>query len=252
MKPSKRLLVEAKVWRYIPPLTAEGNLQMAIDTWLFQQHRLGQHPPTLRFYRWATPTISLGYHQRRYPDFWRNLTWQGQAIDLVRRPTGGRAVLHCGDLTYTVVTSGLSGNLYPGYESIAQFLIEGWRSLGLELHYGAAGRGYIHSPNCFGTSTRADLVDGSGNKFIGSAQLKQGGFILQHGSMVLQSDRALFEKVFATPAPSPVALAREVSEATIEETLKTSAARCFDCQLRSNPLSVEEWRVIADLTQKLT
>jgi lipoate---protein ligase len=252
MKPSKKPSVAAKIWRYIPPLTAEGNIQMAIDTWLFQQHRLGRHPPTLRFYRWATPTISIGYHQHQYPDFWRDVTWQGQAIDLVRRPTGGRAVLHCGDLTYAVVTSGLSANLYPGYESIARFLLEGWRSLGLELHYGAAGRGYIHSPNCFGTATRADLVDGCGNKFIGSAQLKQGGFILQHGSMVLQGERALFEKIFATPAPSPVALAGEVSEAAIEETLKTSAARCFDCQLRSSPLSAEEWLAIASLTQKLT
>ncbi|HEY9649888.1 MAG TPA: lipoate--protein ligase family protein, partial [Coleofasciculaceae cyanobacterium] len=79
---------------------------MAIDQWLLEQHRIGNHPPVVRFYTWASPTISLGYHQRRWPVFWQQLTWQGIPLDLVRRPTGGRAVLHQGDLTYMVVTSG--------------------------------------------------------------------------------------------------------------------------------------------------
>jgi lipoate-protein ligase A len=217
---------------------------MVIDAWLLEQHRLGIHPPSLRFYRWSPPAISLGYHQRRYPDFWQDLTWQGQPIDLVRRPTGGRAVLHDGDLTYSVVTSGLTGNVNQVYERICQFLIEGWRSLGVELHYGLAGRSYFNSANCFATATNADLVDSWGHKFIGSAQLQQDSCILQQGSLLLDRNPDLFEKVFGTPAPDKVALPPECSIDVIVETLKDSASQCFDCDFISRPLGVEEWQAI--------
>ena len=80
------------VWRLIPLIEASGSIQMAIDEWLLEQHRLGTHPPTLRFYTWHPSAISLGYHQRQYPEFWENLTWQGTKLDLVRRPTGERGV----------------------------------------------------------------------------------------------------------------------------------------------------------------
>ncbi len=59
-------------------LDASGYPYEAIDSWLLEQHSCGHHPPTLRFYQWSPPAISLGYHQRQYPDFWRDLTWQGQ------------------------------------------------------------------------------------------------------------------------------------------------------------------------------
>ncbi|NET94512.1 MAG: lipoate--protein ligase family protein, partial [Okeania sp. SIO1H2] len=76
-------------WRLIPLLTTTGKLQMAIDEWLLHQHLQGNIPPTLRFYTWQPVAISLGYHQRRYPEYWQNLTWQGKPIDIVHRPTGG-------------------------------------------------------------------------------------------------------------------------------------------------------------------
>lgn len=128
-------------WRFIPVINAAGSVQMSIDTWLLEQHRLGLHPPTLRFYTWSPAAISLGYHQHRYPEHWHNLIWHGEPVDLVRRPSGGRAVLHQGDLTYAVITSGLTGNRMQAYETICEFLIQGWRQLGIELHYGQAGRG---------------------------------------------------------------------------------------------------------------
>ncbi|MFM6223876.1 MAG: lipoyl protein ligase domain-containing protein, partial [Dolichospermum sp.] len=167
-------MLEQRVWRMIPILAASGSVQMAIDRWLLVQHESGKSPPILRFYTWSPPAISLGYHQRQYPEFWQNLIWKGQKLDLVRRPTGGRAVLHQGDLTYSVVTSGLRGNTLEIYTKICEFLIQGWRSLGIELYYGQAGRGYIHNPNCFGTATGADLVLADGSKLIGSAQLRRG------------------------------------------------------------------------------
>lgn len=83
-------------WRWIPPIATSGLTQMAIDDWMIDQVRSG-HPPILRFYTWSEPTISLGFHQKQRPTM-------PDSIPLVRRPTGGRAVLHgsSGELTYAI------------------------------------------------------------------------------------------------------------------------------------------------------
>ena len=235
------------VWRLIPPLVASGVVQMAIDRWLLEQHALGRQPAILRFYTWSPVAISLGYHQHRYPEFWQTLTWQGAAIAVVKRPSGGRAVLHQGDLTYAVITSGLTPQRRQAYEQICRFLMMGWQTLGVTLHYGQAGRGYIHNPDCFGTATAADLVMSDGAKLIGSAQLRRNQAILQHGSMRLQPDAALFGQVFGsddchlpdwersraegTPPPLPVVIAA----------LTQAAQQCFAMELAVQPLTPAEW-----------
>ncbi|MBD2493667.1 biotin/lipoate A/B protein ligase family protein [Nostoc sp. FACHB-280] len=224
-----------QVWRLIPFLEASGNLQMAIDKWLLEQHHLRKHPPTLRFYTWSPAAISLGYHQRQYPQAWENLTWQGKKLDLVRRPTGGRAVLHQGDLTYAVITSGLTGNRLQAYTKICEFLIQGWRSLGVELSYGTSGRGYIHNPNCFGTATGADLILPNGAKLIGSAQLKRGNVILQHGSIRLQPDAELFAEVFGTESFNNLHF--PYSHEQIITALIAAAQDCFDMEIEVQPFS---------------
>lgn len=216
---------------------------MAIDRWLLSQHQLGLHPPTLRFYTWSPAAISLGYHQSKFPPHWQQLTWNGEPVDLVRRPTGGRAVLHQGDLTYAVVTSGLSGNRTQVYQQLCEFLIQGWQLLGVQLHYGDAGRGYIHNPNCFGTATGADLVLADGNKLIGSAQLKRGQAILQHGSIRLEPDAELFKQVFGDEAFSPLKLPVVQVEQVIEALTRAASDR-FGGQLELEPLSATEWQAI--------
>ncbi|HBB31449.1 MAG TPA: biotin--protein ligase [Cyanobacteria bacterium UBA8803] len=223
---------------------------MAIDQWLLVQHQAQAHPPALRFYTWAAPTISLGYHQRRWPAFWQQLTWQDTPLSLVRRPTGGRAVLHQGDLTYTIVTSGLTGKRLDTYQEICKFLIQGWRSLGVDLHYGKAGRDYIHNPNCFGTATGADLVLADGCKLIGSAQLRRGKAILQHGSMRLEPNVELFNLVFGEadpPVQLPILQRGDALINLVVEALSKAAAECFGVELVTQPLSEAEWQAI--LTQ---
>ena len=135
-------------WRYIPPIETSGKMQMAIDRYLLEQHRRGNSPPVLRFYTWQPAAISLGYHQQDYPHYWHDLTWQDKPIEIVRRPTGGRAVLHQGDLTYAVITSIPPGKRLEVYRQICQFLITGWRSLGVNLEYGTATKEYIQQQNC--------------------------------------------------------------------------------------------------------
>ncbi|MEC4983115.1 MAG: biotin/lipoate A/B protein ligase family protein [Oscillatoria sp. PMC 1068.18] len=234
-------------WRLIPLIAASGKTQMAIDRWLLQQHYLGKQPPCLRFYTWSPVAISLGYHQRNFPDFWQNLTWDGKPVDLVRRPTGGRAVLHQDDLTYMVVTSGISGGRSRIYQQLCEFLIKGWSALGVELNYGNNQRGYIHNPNCFGTATAADLVTTNGEKLIGSAQLIKNQAILQHGSMYLSRDNRLFTKVFQenkSPVKLPWEQPKKALIQTIVNTLSETAAAFFDVDLIAQPLAEWEWSEI--------
>lgn len=217
---------------------------MAIDRWLLQQCQHQQHLPTLRFYTWHPAAISLGYHQKRYPEQWQHLAAKG-TLDLVRRPTGGRAVLHQGDLTYAVVLSGISGKRLAVYEAICEFLISGWQQLGIPLFYGDQGRGYREVANCFHMATGADLVTAQGEKLIGSAQLKRGETVLQHGSMQLHPDPELFQNVF-NQAPSIVSL--NLAQEDIIAHLKLAAQTSFQMELVTQPLTSQEWAEIQALT----
>jgi lipoate---protein ligase len=234
-------------WRLIPLLNASGEVQMAIDTWLLEQHRQGKHPSTLRFYTWQPSAISLGYHQQAYPQFWQQLP-----IDIVRRPTGGQAVLHQGDLTYAVITSSVSGKRWEIYKYICQFLIKGWRSLNVNLNYGYEGKEYTNRHNCFATATRADLVTEQGKKAIGSAQLRRRQAILQHGSMTLQDNSQLFIKIFNEPAPQNLLTIIPSSEnrtiPKIVEALTEAAQDWFKINLVLQPLSEAEWQDILTKT----
>jgi lipoate-protein ligase A len=146
-----------------------------------------------------------------------------------------------------VVTSGLTGKRLDAYKQICEFLIQGWRSLGIPLHYGSAGREYAHNPSCFGTATGADLLTAEGYKLIGSAQLRRGNAILQHGSMRLEPDSELFTQVFGEGV-APINLAmQEQGEAliqTVVDALTNAAADCFGIELVKQPLSDEEWQAI--------
>ena len=245
-------------WRYIPPIAASGAMQMAIDRYLLEQHRQGSLP-ALRFYTWQPAAISLGYHQQDYPSAWHDLTWQDKPLELVRRPTGGRAVLHQGDLTYTIVTSIFPGKRLFVYKQICQFLITGWRSLGVNLDYGTATKEYIQQQNCFATATGADLVTEAGTKVIGSAQLRRGKTVLQHGSMILDTDLQLYRQVFGTNLEqnlSQIILKQKDRSSTysqsdlaakIIESLLGAAIAIFKIDLVEQPLSTTEWQDIANM-----
>lgn len=234
-------------------MVAPGALHMAIDAWLLDQHLHHGHPPALRFYTWDPPAISLGFSQRRnLPDHWHNLTWRGQPVNLVQRPTGGRGVLHQGDLTYALVTSDIPGNREQVYRHLCQFLIEGWEQLGVDLHFGHGTRPDLASANCFSLSTAADLVTSTGIKWIGSAQLRRGEGILQHGSMRLNPDPDLYQRVFQTPGPVTDSLPPLPATNAIINTLTQAAAACFGCTFTPQPLSDAELAAIDQSTAALT
>jgi lipoate-protein ligase A len=193
------------VVRWIPPSILGGAWQMAIDEALLE----AEGPPVLRFYGWARPTLSLGYHQRQLPPHWLELAAAG-VIDLVRRPSGGRAVLHAGDLTYALIWPSPPAPRRSVYSLACRWLQEGFAALGEPLHFGmqtATGE----RASCFTSSTAADLVCGNGAKRIGSAQLWRWGHLLQHGSIQLTPPTVLWWDLFGgdPPALPPLPLGRE-------------------------------------------
>jgi lipoate-protein ligase A len=126
-------------------------------------------------------------------------------------------------------------------------MIKGWRNLGIELHYGTAGRGYINNPNCFGTATGADLVTVDGNKLIGSAQLRRGDAILQHGSMRLKPDKELFKQVFNEELFDGVTLEKDLDIERIITVLVDAARDCFEVEFEERGLSDAEWEEILNI-----
>jgi lipoate-protein ligase A len=162
-------------------------------------------------------------------------------------------VLHQGDLTYAMVTSGLKGDRSTVYRILCEVLIQGWRSLGVALHYGDAQGGYHQHTNCFSLATAADLITASGTKMIGSAQLRRGAAILQHGSMRLHPDIALAQQVFLLDKlgdeqpllPAPLqSLADDVLRRVISHALAQAAEAVLNIQLQEQPLTMAEWEQI--------
>ena len=200
-----RSLTPINPWQLIPYAETSGHLHMDLDNSLLERHSQDPRSPSiLRFYRWTPPSLSLGFHQHKYPDRW-NAIAQQHHLDIVHRPSGGRAVLHKGDLTYAVITNanpdGKKRSHREVYEYICEFLIQGFAKLGIGLTYGQSGRGYIHNPSCFSTATNADLIIADGRKLIGSAQVYRRNSVLQHGSIAIAPDHKLLTELFQAEVP---------------------------------------------------
>ncbi len=190
--------------------------QMAADTALLQAVALGA-PPALRIYRWVPPALSLGRFQPADDvddDACRRL-----GIHVVRRPTGGRGLLHGADLTYAVAMrrpEGAAGRVDALYELLAGALIAGLATVGVTAavarHDGPAG------PACFASQQGADLRVGE-RKLCGSAQVHFRGAVLQHGSILL--DRLPFDETdllrprAGEPAGSTSARRTQLRDATV-------------------------------------
>ena len=158
---------------------------------------------TLRFYHWEGNWISLGYHQKSIPPHWEKLV-EERIIKIVRRPSGGGAVLHSGGITYALTFKKSSYKSFS-YELVNNWLIESFNKLGLSLERGHLRKSQIKD-NCFGTSYVSDLIDLNGFKRIGSAQYRKKGAFLQHGEIQLNPPRNLWIKLFGEEPPRQINL----------------------------------------------
>jgi lipoate-protein ligase A len=202
---------------------------MALDEALLESHRQGLAPPALRLYAWARPTVSLGYAQRVEPD--QLDTWHAAGADVVRRPTGGRAVVHAGDLTYSLVTSGLPPGVAASYRRIAAALGVGLARLGAPVSLAAGAAPPGRGPACFAAATQADMCL-DGRKLVGSAQVRRHGAVLQHGSLYLARtpwlDMLPGQSALAT---LPEVLGRPVSAEEVGTALAAGLSEALDVEL---------------------
>lgn len=187
-------------WRLIldPPLSGKENMEK--DLSLLEEVGSGECPPTLRLYRWATPTLSLGYFQDETEVV--DLAACRQAgVDVVRRPTGGRAVLHCEELTYSIVVPEVHPfidrrGVLESYRVISRGLVTALNLLAITATYTpeTEARGSLAPGSCF-DSPSAYEVKVNGKKVIGSAQLRRDGILLQHGAILFRLPLELYRQV---------------------------------------------------------
>lgn len=156
--------------------------------------------PIFRLYGWKPACVSLGRNQK--DDFLDRKFLQENNIDVVRRLTGGRALLHDSEITYSYICpiSYLKNgeHVISSYKEISQILIDKFKLLGIDLEFGTQKPIKTGFDYCMLISTGADLCY-NGRKLIGSAQCRKNGYILQHGSILYDYDKELLEKIFKEP-----------------------------------------------------
>lgn len=195
-------------WRILPFQTYNAFENMAIDEAILINADSDGVTPTLRFYGWSPPAVSLGYFQ----DFHREVNLENcrsLGIDIVRRPTGGKAVFHDGEITYCVV-SPKNNPLFPDnilgtYKVISSCLVQALVSLGINASvvdgtYRRSGLNNLKSL-CFSEPSRFELLV-DGRKICGSAQVRTRGAFLQHGSLLLSFDPENAVRILC-PEPAP-------------------------------------------------
>ena len=218
-------------WRLIVSPQASGPRNMAIDEALLEAVEADESPPTMRLYAWDPPCLSLGVAQ---PAADVDLTALRRAgWDLVRRPTGGRAILHTDELTYSIVARLddplVTGGILPSYRRLSQGLLAALAELGLATR-ATTGEGHDPGPSgnpvCFENPGAYEITAGE-RKLIGSAQVRRKRGVLQHGTLPLKGDLGRICQVLRFDSPQArLAAAERVRgrAATVESLLGNSPA----------------------------
>jgi len=212
-------------WRLLITPPARGAWNMAADEAILQHIGRGESLPTLRLYAWEPACLSLGHAQPFTDVDSRRLRERGWEV--VRRATGGRAILHTDEITYSVIAPlnepRVAGSVLESYNRLAQALLLAVKNLGLpvEMKEGKADGNETANPVCFEAPSAYEITV-QGKKLIGSAQARRKEGVLQHGSLPLTGDLTricqalVFEDDSARQAASRRLLARA---ATVESAL---------------------------------
>lgn len=246
-EPSGSTIQSMKSWRLITTTPARGAWNMAVDEAILEHMGRGESHPTLRLYAWEPACLSMGHSQpladvdsaRRKERGW----------DVVRRATGGRAILHTDELTYSVIGSAeepvLAGGVLESYNRIAQALLFAVQNLSLpaEMEQGHASSVANVNPICFEVPSTYEITV-NGKKLIGSAQARKKEGVLQHGSLPLTGDltRICQALVFDSEEARANAAQRLLARATTVEsalgaaitweTASQAFIQAFESQLR--------------------
>ncbi len=252
-------------WRLLLSEPADGPLNMAIDEAILLAVAQGRSLPTLRFYRWAPPCLSLGYAQPVADADFARLAALGS--DCVRRPTGGKAILHTDELTYSINASQtdprMGGGIVESYRRLSEGLLRGLTLLGAvarndkrENSVDSVLSAVKNNPVCFITPSKYEIT-ANGKKLIGSAQSRKQSMVLQHGSLPLAGDIARICEALAFPDEAAraearrrvrerattleAALGRAVSWQAAAEAMTLGFAEVLALELHPGALTAEEW-----------
>jgi len=195
--------MDKEVWGFIDSGEGSPAFNMALDEALLEWHSQGEIPPMIRFYGWNPATLSIGYFQQVDKEIDLEKVREHQ-LGFVRRPTGGRGVLHEHELTYSVIVTEdhpqMPKTVTEAYRVISEGILKGFQHLGMEAYFAvpktAEERESLKNPRsavCFDAPSWYELVV-EGRKVAGSAQTRQKGVILQHGSILLDIDE---DKLFS-------------------------------------------------------
>lgn len=180
-------------WRVVNSGINHAANNMAVDEAILRAHVSGETPPTIRFYGWRPAAMSIGYFQKAADDVDIDKC-RTEGVDIVRRLTGGRAVLHDAELTYSVVVREnyplIPATITASYRYFSEGLLAGLNKLGIDASmsipraaYGQTKRRHA-SAACFDAPSHYEIT-AQGRKLAGSAQVRKDGVILQHGSILL-------------------------------------------------------------------
>lgn len=257
-------------WRLIVHGPARGTWNMAVDEAIARAAAEGRVPPTLRFYMWEPPCISLGRHQPLQEIDLERARRAG--IDVVRRPTGGRAILHTDELTYSVAgptdEPRLQGAVLDCYLRLSEALTWGLERLGLRVYKAdaTARAGTDVSAACFEVPSAYEILTLGGHKIVGSAQVRKRDWMLQHGAIPLWGDVArlvdylaldgehrqrLRAALTARATSVSAALGRQVTFEEVAHALAEGFATVLHLELVPGELTDEE-RVLAEELERET
>lgn len=215
-----------KTWRLLKTAPASGAWNMAVDEAILEHIYRGESQATLRLYGWKPACLSLG-HAQSFKDV-DTERLQAMGWEVVRRPTGGRAILHTDELTYSVAGSAeeaiLAGGVLESYNRLAEALLYAVHELGLAVEMKAHDDNPPitggNNPVCFEVPSTYEITV-NGKKLIGSAQARKKEGVLQHGSLPLRGDlsRICQVLVFEDERAREIAAQRLLSRATTVETM---------------------------------
>lgn len=253
------------LWRLLDTGVLPASLNMAIDEALLQLHIPGESQPTLRFYQWSPPAVSLGYFQKRHSI---DLTaCRELGLDIVRRATGGRAVLHQNDLTYSIVADsrqGIPPSVSAAYRLLCKGLLAGFHLLGFEAELGGEKTRSARADVCFMHTAVGDIVY-KGRKFVGSAQTWQCASLLQHGSIVLEPQERTWAAIIRTDSRESFReklkssiislheiLSRMIEPGELKWAIRTGMAEVLQAEFQPGKLSPQEWALAEEIASGKT
>lgn len=186
-------------WLFLDSGHLDAATNMALDEALLQWHSEKKIPPTLRFYGWKNPSLTVGHFQ----NVDKTIDFSGiekHRCDFVRRLTGGSAVLHDDELTYSIVVSEahpkIPQTVNQAYFVLSQGILEGYRNLGIEADFALPDlKERERSAVCFETPAIYEMIV-DGKKLTGNAQTRKNGVLLQHGSIPMSFDEVMLFDLF--------------------------------------------------------